>query len=391
MNVPAYQSARQIMSFGNGIQANNRMYFASMGLDLCNSDGFPLPEFYTIYNALIKGGCGFGFLGNASVDVSSRYNGTGLKLTTQEHAQALKPLFDAARASDFPLGIQLQHYGAQGLPSHEDGTLLSPSAIPSPSVRQKFPHAKMVIMDERQIAHCIAQFADAARLAQQAGAGLIQLQASNGYLISSFLSPRTNQRQDDWGGTPLKRARLLLEIINAIRHVTNHQLPVTVRLGINDGLSDGQQVEMLGEVAAALEAAGVVAITCSIGTSETFRDLFSRNGNALHVLRHGSRFLKKFTHIPVGFTGSVSGVAVADKIIASGDADFIGFGRAVLADNELVAKELSGKESLVNRCLWEGYCFRDKSESSAKRVYCCVNPAYQRPDGLQKYYKENPR
>ncbi len=382
--------AIESINLGSDVTAKNRMFFTSMGLDLCCESGMPRPEFISFYKSLMDGGCGFGFLGNASVDDESRYNERGLKLTSSEHADALKPLFKAANDRSFPLGVQLQHYGPQGVPSDSADSILSPSGIASRVILENYPGVQTVAMTEVQIMRCIEQFTTSASLAHKAGASLIQLQASNGYLISSFLSPGTNLREDDWGGTPLKRAKLLLSIIKSIRDVTNGEVLITVRLGIDDGLeNEGQHVELLDEVVGALQSAGVSAIECSVGISETFR-LFFRNKEVVHnISRKGCRFIKSRVDIPVGFTGSVFGVEAANEIIESGDADFIGFGRAVLADNQLIEKELNGLENQVNRCQGDSFCFRDKREPRAERVYCCVNPNYMRPHYLQKFYEEN--
>ncbi|MBY8933480.1 NADH:flavin oxidoreductase [Pseudomonas fluorescens] len=386
---PTFQAATRTLHFGAQAVAKNRLYFSSLGMDLCDEHGFPQPAFFSVYQALMDGGAGFGFLGNASVDADARYNSRGLRLTSAAHVQALRPLFEAARARGFPLGVQLQHYGPQSLPSKQ-GIILTPSAIASPTILNAYPEARAVAMAEAQIQRCIEQFCVAARYAQQAGATLIQLQASNGYLISSFLSPKTNRRVDDWGGTPLKRARLLLSIVDGIRRATDYKVAVTVRLGMDDGLgAEGQHAALLGDVVAALEARGVAAITCSLGISETFRFFFKNTGQALAMSREGCRYLKRFVQIPLGFTGSVADVAQADEIIASGDADFVGFGRAMLADNDFVAKQLAGRADQLNRCRGDAFCFRDKKEPMAERVYCCVNPAYRRPEQLQQHYEEN--
>ncbi|WP_085579962.1 MULTISPECIES: NADH:flavin oxidoreductase [unclassified Pseudomonas] len=377
------------LHFGAQAVAKNRLYFSSLGMDLCDGNGFPRPEFFKVYQSLMYGGSGFGFLGNASVDAEARYNGRGLRLTSPAHAEALRPLFEAARQRDFPLGVQLQHYGPQALPSAQ-GEILTPSGIASPAILKAFPEARAVAMTHTQILRCIDQFAAAALHAQQAGAALIQIQASNGYLVSSFLSPRTNRREDEWGGSPLKRARLLLAIVDGIRRATGDRVPVTVRLGIDDGLGeDGQQAVLLGDVVVALEAAGVAAITCSTGVSETFPFFFKNKDKALAMSREGCRYLKGFVRIPMGFTGSVSGVAQANEIIGCGDADFIGFGRAMLADNRFVAKELAGRDAEVTRCRGDAFCFRDKKDPMAERVYCCVNPDYRRPEKLQLHYEES--
>ncbi|RJE77175.1 NADH:flavin oxidoreductase [Pseudoalteromonas sp. MSK9-3] len=385
-----YSAATKSLDFTAKLKAKNRLYFAPMGFDLCDNQGKPLPSFFELYQSLILGGCGFGFMGNASVDSGSKYNGAGLKLTTQAHADALKPIFEFANKHNFLLGAQLQHYGPQGAPSDDNPTLLSPSGIASSATLKKFPYAQTVAMDEAQIYACVEQFKRSAILAKKAGAKLLQLQASNGYLISSFLSPRTNQRKDEWGGSALARVKFLLTIIREIKTAVGDEVALTIRLGVDDGFGEqGQQAHLLGEVAAAIEEAGASSIACSVGVSETFKQCFSHPQEILQLTRDASRHLKRYTRLPVGFTGSVDSLDTAEAIIDSGDADFVGFARAVLADNALIKKELSGKHDLVHRCQWDALCFRDKREPRAERVYCCVNPAYRRPAQLQQYYKEN--
>jgi 2,4-dienoyl-CoA reductase-like NADH-dependent reductase (Old Yellow Enzyme family) len=374
------------LDLGCGNLAGNRMCFASMGADLCDAEGCPAPAFRSLYAGLVEGGCGFGFLGNANVDDAYGYNQRGLRLTAPRHAQALAPVLAHARERGVPLGVQLQHYGPQANPTAA-APLLSPSAI-APANTPAAAAQRLVAMSQAQIEDILEQFVRSARLAQAAGATLVQLQAANGYLLSSFLSPATNRREDRWGGSPLKRARLLLEIVERIRAATANTLSLTVQLGIDDGLGpQGQQPELLGEVVAALEACGVAAVSCSVGVRETFRRYLAKPQEALGTMRRGARQLKRFTRMPIGFTGSVFDVATAEDIVDSGDADFVGFARAVLADNALVAKEVAGRGHEVHRCRRDANCFRDKRESAAQRVYCCVNPDYLRPQALQQHYE----
>ncbi|WP_028303035.1 NADH:flavin oxidoreductase [Oceanospirillum maris] len=375
-NVSVHKFNEEI-SFGKNVFAKNRLFFASMGLDLCDDSGYPKEAFFSLYQSLIKGGCGFGYLCNASVTSASRFNSRGLKLTTEQHAHALRPLFNWAKSNNFILGVQLQHYGMQG-----DGVALSPSGV---SLRNG---NESIAMSEEQIQDCIEQFVISAIFAQKANAPIIQLQAANGYLLSSFLSPKTNLRQDFWGGTPLKRANIVISIIKEIIKATDGQIPVSVRLGIDDGfLADGQKPHLLKDVIFAFEEAGVASIECSVGVSDTFSQFFSNTEETLSILRKGTKLLKEQVKIPVGFSGSVFSVSKAKEILESGDADFVGFARAVLADNHLVVKELNGFDDDVNRCLGDAFCFRDKKETSAERVYCCVNPDYLRPDKLKVVYK----
>lgn len=349
------------ITFGRKLVAPNRVYFSSVGFDLCDELGRPLPEFFELYESMMDGGCGFGFLGNASVDPTSQYTDKSQKLVSVSHAEELAPIFNAAHKKGFILCAQLQHYG-QG-----DATSLT----------------------EEQIETYINHFHDGACLALKSGAKAIQIHAANGYLLSSFLSPRTNHRSDCWGGTPMKRAAILLEIIRRIKASIQDQMSIFVRLQVDDGFgAEGLHVELLGDVIVAIEEAGVDAITCATGVAETFSKFLGDAKYTMAVTRHASGFLKKRTSLPVGFAANIDSLTVAESIIASGDADFVGLGRPIIADHEFVRKELSGRRDDINHCRWDSYCLRDKKEPLADRVFCCVNPLYQRPQHIQIKYME---
>lgn len=89
--------------------------------------------------------------------------------------------------------------------------------------------------------------------------------------------------------------------------------------------------------------------------------------------------IRGFASVPVGFAGLIDGLGDAERIISSGVADFVGMGRALFADNDLIRKTLAGQESTIFRCLWDGQCSKDKFNPKYSRVYCCVNPKYLRP------------
>lgn len=373
-DMQAFSNLLTPISFGRGMTAPNRMYFSSVGFDLCDENGRPLPEFFKVYESILDGGCGFGFLGNASVDPDSQYTDRSLKLVSKSHAGDMQPLIESAKKRSIPLVVQLQHYGVQ-------------SAVDA--VSSSLPKGDVTSLTDVQIEDYICQFHAAACLALQIGAPAIQIHAANGYLLSSFLSPRTNRRSDRWGGSPINRARILLEILRRIRVSAQDNMAVFVRLQVDDGYAtEGLHVELLDEVIVAMEEAGADAITCATGVADTFeRFLGSREYN-VEVIRHAARFLKARTRLPIGFSANIDSLSVAERFLADGEADFVGFGRAIVADHRLVLKELSGRACEVNRCRWDSFCLRDKKELLANRVYCCVNPEYLRPQHLQELYQE---
>ncbi|TMP39175.1 NADH:flavin oxidoreductase [Pseudoalteromonas citrea] len=356
-----YPNLVKPLKLGRDSKVSNRMYFSSVGFDLCDHDGRPMPEFYEVYESIMDGGCGFGFLGNASVDASSQYTDRSQKLISDEHALDLEPVFKAARDRGFLLSAQLQHYGSG------DATSLS----------------------EAQIESYINHFHDAAKLALKVGAPALQIHAANGYLLSSFLSPKLNRRVDRWGGTPMNRARILLEVIRRVKQTVQDEMIIFIRLQIDDGYAEhGLQVEQLDEVIVAIEEAGADAVTCANGVAETFGKFLNDADYTLEVCRHAGRFLKQRTAMPIGFSANISSLSVAEEIIASGDADFVGFGRPIIADHQFVNKALSGQLENINHCRWDSFCLRDKKEPLADRVFCCVNPSYLRPQHIQDKYQE---
>lgn len=318
-------------------------------------------------------------LANSAVDSSTRLHEGGLCLYEETHAQCLVPLIEYGKAQACPVIVQLQHYGAQGNQMRSGGALLIPSNTTSSR-----SGLNMRVMTYDDIRAVCTQFAHAASLAQQAGARMVQLQASNGYLLSSFLSPYTNCRSDLYGGSPIRRARLLLEVIDAIIEATQGGIDISVRLGIDDCLGDkGQQPALLEPVIPALERSGVSALMCSIAIHETFHYMLQLNPKVHATLVNSVRHIREVTSLPVGFAGFTGTLAQAEALLELGVTDLVGMSRALFADNDLVNKSLAGKPSSVNACRFDGNCFRDKSNPNLDRVYCCVNDNYKRPESIR--------
>ncbi|MCO6524129.1 MAG: hypothetical protein J6562_03800, partial [Candidatus Schmidhempelia sp.] len=222
------------------------------------------------YKKIMDGGVGMIKIGNSTVSPLSRLHQRGLALYNWEHAQALKPIFEYAHKKNVLVVVQLQHYGAQGSSKYTGFPLLSPSGQYCEKMHKKFPCDQVVTMTNQDIENVIEEFAHSAYLVQKAGGKAIQIQAANGYLISSFLSPYTNKRNDDYGGSPQKRALILKRIIEAIQIKTNFNLSIFVRLGIDDCFDngEGQKPEYLQELVYDLEQLNVDGIECSICIGE---------------------------------------------------------------------------------------------------------------------------
>lgn len=322
-------------------------------------------------------------LGNSSVDSATRLHRRGLCLHDERHAQDLAPLIAYGADRGCTVAVQLQHYGPQGSTQQTGVPLLGPSGLPCRRMQKADPSYRTLAMSPFDIRAARRQFTRAACLAKRAGAKLVQLQASNGYLLSSFLSPYTNKREDEYGGTPLRRARFLLEVIHDIRMATEDSLDISVRLGIDDCLGTrGQQPHLLKDVVTALSQAGVVAIMCSMSIAETFDHLIRPSAETREALVQGVRLIRSASSVPVGFAGFVGTLDQIESHLTTGTADLVGMTRALFADNELIIKSIARQDHLIHACRFDGNCFRDKNNPQLDRVYCCVNPNYRRPSQI---------
>lgn len=368
------------LKLASGISIKNRLFLSSIGLDLATPSGECSGELINFYKKIIDGGVGMIKIGNSTVSPSSRLHERGLALYELKHAQALKPIFEYAQEKNTLVVVQLQHYGAQGSSKYTGSPLLSPSGQFCPKMKKKFPDDRVIAMSLNDIETVIEEFAHSAWLVQQAGGKAIQIQAANGYLISSFLSPYTNKRGDDYGGDPQKRSLILMQIIKAIQLKTNNDLSIFVRLGIDDCFDngEGQKPEYLQEVIHDLEQLNIDGIECSMCVGETFNRFF--NGYHQEIkdrIFSGASIIKSFTtKIPIGCTGLVSSIADAEDLLQKNKIDYIGMSRALFADPRLLPKFY--EKSKVNACRFDGFCFQDKSNPKLDQVYCCVNPDYLR-------------
>jgi 2,4-dienoyl-CoA reductase-like NADH-dependent reductase (Old Yellow Enzyme family) len=365
-----------------GVTLPNRLFFAPMGVDLAAHDGSFSPALETFLQGMVDGGCAAVILSNATVSKDSILQPKGLKMLEDKHAAALGPFISKARAQGVVVGVQLQHYGGQGTTTYTRGqALLTPSGVEAKSLRKLDPRYRTREMSLLDIQQVQDQFAQAARRCRDAGAQLVQLQASNGYLLSSFLSKHTNLRTDAYGGSDIARARMLIETVHAVRQAIGPEILLSVRLGIDDMMGEeGQLPEHLAEAIPAIEAAGADLIEASVCVADTFSKLSARTPEMLTYLKQQLSKVKSYATVPLGYAGFIDSLSMAEEWLRDGSLDMVGMARALFADNDLILKTVESREDEIHHCLWDGKCFKDKYNPRFDRVYCCVNPKYMRPN-----------
>ena len=244
------------------------------------------------------------------------------------------------------------------------------AAFQDPDAPAPQPH----VMTADDIGMLVQRFAEAAGRAQEAGLDGVEIHGGHGYIISGFLSPAGNQRDDEYGGSLENRARVLLEIIAAVRSKVGRDFPVWVKLDAGEyGKPEGITLADAIETARLAQAAGVDAITVS-AYHNTDRGALHSESNIPHPperMLGDAMTIKRSLSIPVIASGRVE-PASASRHIARGHFDFLGMGRKILADPDLPAKLTAGTPEQIRPCV---YCYCCVSQIYVlKPVKCAVNP-----------------
>jgi 2,4-dienoyl-CoA reductase-like NADH-dependent reductase (Old Yellow Enzyme family) len=263
------------------------------------------------------------------------YGDVGLWDDATEAAMA-KTLESVRRWSDMPIAIQLAHAGrkastevpwkggAQIAPDAANGwQTVAPSAVPF-EAHENAPTA----LSKDEIAALVEAFAAAARRAARLGIDAIQLHGAHGYLMHEFLSPLSNQRTDEYGGSLENRMRFPLEVFDAVRAAFPAERPVTMRLSGTDWVEGGWDVEQSIAFVQALEARGCAAVHVSSGGLDPRQQI--PVGPSYQVPL--ARAIKQASTIPVVAVGLITDYEQAEAIVSTGDADLIGLARTVLYD-----------------------------------------------------------
>lgn len=287
------------------------------------------------------GGAGLVMTEATAVSAVGRITHGDLGLWSDRHADALRPIVEFVRAQGAALGVQLAHAGRRGSSRRpwEGGTALGNTDIDAGeqpwqtvsastlALSPEHPAPRTLSVDEIQ--GIVADFAAAARRADEIGVDLIEIHAGYGYLLHGFLSPITNTRTDLYGGSFENRIRFLLEVVAAVRDVWPARKPLTVRLPARDWLDGGWTIDDAIAVSALLKNAGVDLIDVVAGGIASGEHPPVGPG---YLAPYAAR-IRDGSGIPTAVSGFITDPAQADTIISDQDADVIMLARAMLRDS----------------------------------------------------------
>ncbi|SNY65887.1 NADPH-dependent 2,4-dienoyl-CoA reductase [Enterobacter sp. CC120223-11] len=274
-----------------------------------------------------------------------------------------RPVTDAVHKEGGKIALQILHTGRYSYQPRP----VAPSALQAPINRFK-PHA----LTHEEILVLIDDFAQCALLAREAGYDGVEVMGSEGYLINEFLASRTNQREDEWGGSWEKRMRFAVEVVRAVRERVGEDFIIIYRLSMLDLVEGGGNFDETVELAQAIEKAGATIINTGIGWHE------ARIPTIATPVPRGAftwvtRKLKGKITIPLITTNRINDPQVADEILARGDADMVSMARPFLADSELLSKAQSGRADEINTCIGCNQACLDQI-FVGKVTSCLVNP-----------------
>ncbi|WOK36121.1 NAD(P)/FAD-dependent oxidoreductase [Sphingomonas sp. C3-2] len=377
------------------MELRNRIFMTPMGSNLAEDDGISGDRLRVYYEARARGGAALITMGSVSVgypDGSSNWRQEAI--SDERHVPGVRAIADAVHAHGAKLAVQLHHAGLVAMNDMLAGRpIWTPSA---PAIGKAdgdmmdgfledelaifaAPYATMGepryrIMDHSDIRQIVDMFARAAVRAQRAGVDAIELHAGHGYLISAFLNPLINTRDDAYGGSIENRARFLCDVIRGVRAAVGPDMPIWPRIDSQHFLIDGGvTVEDAAATARLAEDAGADAIHVS-ADGHPGRGLTYSTGHATDV-RNGfidaATRIRAAVDIPVICPGRIE-PEDGDRFIREGRIDFITMGRKLLADPELPGKLAAGRAKDVRPCI---YCYTCISQIFFSRpVKCAVNP-----------------
>lgn len=358
------------------LTTKNRVVMAPMVRNYGDDQGRVTPRYLAHMARIARGGVGTMILDAMHVTPNGRGFLHQVGIHGDHVVPGLRDVVAAAHAHGVKIGPQLYHAGRQTKSAVTGAPVVAPSPIPDP-VMNELPRA----LTTGEIQDLVEAFAQAARRAKEAGFDFVEIHGAHGYLITQFLSPFTNHRDDEYGGSDENRFRFLAQIVEAVRGVVGADFPVTVRLSGDEMVPQGLTPDDTVRIARQLEAMGVAALHITAGNYASYTRGYLIQPMAIPdgPLIPFAQRVKENVGIPVIAVGKIRSPELAEEVLQTGKADFVANGRMFLADPDWPEKARAGQTETINRCIaCNQGCISRLFEG--KDVWCTVNPETSREE-----------
>jgi 2,4-dienoyl-CoA reductase-like NADH-dependent reductase (Old Yellow Enzyme family) len=357
----------------NGMALSNRFVRSATWSALASEDGRCTPRLVDLMTNLTLGGVGLIITGHAYVRQEGQAGANQLGVYSDDLVAGLRDLARAVHDHGGKIALQLAHAGFFANPKLTGITPLAPSALEG---LVKGPRKEMTHKDIREL---IEAFGAGAMRAREAGFDGVQIHAAHGYLLSQFLSPTLNCRNDEYGGAIENRARALLEVFRAIRNAVGKDYPVLVKLNSQDFADGGLTLEDSLQAGRMLEAGGIDAIELSGGlpisreTGSIRKGITSEDREA--YFKDEARAFKKKLSVPIILVGGIRSFQVAERLVHDGVADCLAMSRPFIREPDLINRWRSG-DLRKSTCISENSCLN--AAWAGEGIYCVTAKKQQR-------------
>ena len=352
-----------------GLTLPNRLVRSATGERAADDQGRATDDLVRIIERLAEGEVGLIILGHSFVHPLGRVSRRMTGIYDDGLIPGLSRITEAVHKYNSKVAVQINHAGRQTSQEITGSLPLVPSIVPNYAAK-----GRVRVLSDEEIEETIEYFAQAARRGKEAGFDAVQIHSAHGYLVSQFLSPMMNRRKDKWGGSGASRMRFLREIVRRMRALLGPRFPLLVKLNADEFIEGGLRIEESCAVAKMLEAEGIDAIEISAGIRETSRFIVRKDIDVPEKEAYFLPYARKFrqaTRVPLILVGGIRSLAVMERIVAGGAADFISMSRPFIRELDLARKLKRGEASKAS-CISCSRC----SEEPERPVYCPLNETF---------------
>jgi 2,4-dienoyl-CoA reductase-like NADH-dependent reductase (Old Yellow Enzyme family) len=327
-----------------GASLPNRIAKAAMSEQLGESDAAPTDRLVQLYRRWAGSGAGLLLSGNVMVDPKAIAEPGNVAVEDGRHLPILRRWAEAGQSRGAQLWMQINHPGRQS-PRSLSKQPVAPSAV---GIKVAGQFAVPRALTSPEIQEIVERFGRTAAVAREAGFSGAQIHGAHGYLVSQFLSPRANLRDDEWGGDPVRRRRFLLEVLRSVRRHAGADFPLGVKLNSADFQRGGFTEEECEAVLESLEAEGVDLVELSGGTYEAAAMVMGRPDVRESTRRREAYFVefaeraRTRTPVPLMVTGGFRTAAGMVDAVSSRAVDVVGLARPMALEPDLPGQLLAG-------------------------------------------------
>lgn len=329
-----------------GAELNNRLVKSAMTERISNRSYEPTKGLEILYKDWANSGAGLLITGNVIIDRVHVESAGNVCFDDENMVEKLQPWAKAGKINGNHIWVQISHAGRQ---TNKFNSLrpLAPSAV---HLKKIGLFGKPKEMTEEDILSVIEGFKKSAKISKMSGFTGVQVHAAHGYLVSQFLSPYTNKRKDQWGGSIENRSRLLIRIVQEIREVTGPEFPISVKLNSSDFQKGGFTEEESLKVIKMLDQEKIDLLEISGGTYEkvAFFMMNEERTKKSTKLREAyfidfAKKVRSVTNTPLLITGGFRSFDFCNKVLKNGELDLIGMGRPFITNKDQIADFLNGE------------------------------------------------